>query len=256
MRRRSKLASLIESELRVCDVVSTPRSRPGRGIVLPFDARSLPAPRLRLGNYVAVKDRGGVCTYASAPVRRLRSGDFGESPLSVLFDTMAGSRSLRVICAAMPGALLGMSAAYGESIRQPVPALTVTPLIAVTSSGHRGGPFSPSSFQYRVVASTGTVRYSIKTPAWLTPSPSAGTADASGVTITLSVNAEALRLPSGTYGPGVAFTNVTNGKGSTVVRAALLIKEPPPPTPTFGTYLLDDRGGYLLDDRARRLLAR
>ena len=170
---------------------------------------------------------------------------------------MAGNRSVRFICVTVP-ALLGMSTAYGESLKQPVPALTVTPLTAVAFSGHRGGPFSPSSFQYRVAASTGTVRYSIKTPAWLTPSPSAGTADTSGVTITLSVNAEAFRLPSGAYGPGVAFTNVSNGKGSITVRATLLIQGPPPPTPTptSATYLLDDRGRYLLDDRAGRLLAR
>ena len=169
---------------------------------------------------------------------------------------MAGDRSVSFVCAAIPAALLGISTACGESLKQPVPALTVTPLTAVTFVGHRGGPFAPSSFQYRVAASAGTVRYSIRTPAWLTSSPSAGTADASGVTITLSVNAGALRLPSGTYGPGVAFTNVTNGKGTTTVRATLLIKEPPPPPPTSATYLLDDRGGYLLDDRAGRLLAR
>ena len=181
---------------------------------------------------------------------------FGKSPLSATFDTMAGNRRVRVIWVTMPAALLGMSTAYGQSIKQPVPALTVTPLTAVTSTGHRGGPFLPSSFQYRVAASTGTVRYSIKTPAWLTPSSTVGTTDTTGVIITLSVNADASRLPSGTYGPGVAFTNVTNGKGSTTVRATLLIQGPQPPTPPSATYLLDGRGGYLLDGRAGRLLAR
>ena len=171
---------------------------------------------------------------------------------------MAGNRRVRFICVTVSVALLGMSTAYGEGIKQPVPALTVTPLTAAAFTGHRGGPFSPSSFQYRVAASTGTVRYSIKTPAWLTPSSNVGTTDTTGVIVTLSVNAEAFRLPPGTYGPGVAFTNVTNGKGSTTVRATLLIQRPPPPTPTptSATYLLDDRGGYLLDDRAGRLLAR
>ena len=156
----------------------------------------------------------------------------------------------------MLAAWLGISTAYGESNKQSVPALTVTPLTAVVFSGQRGGPFSPASFQYRVAASTSTVRYSIKTPAWLTVSSNAGTADTTGVTITLSVNEEALRLPSGTYGPGLAFTNVTNGKGSVTVRATLLIQAPPAPTPTSATYLLDEGGGYLLDDRAGRLLAR
>ena len=254
MRCRSKLASLIESELQDCDAVSKVRSRAGRLIAPPSGGRSLPALRLRLGNYVAVQDRVGVCTYAVSVGARLPV-IMRQRADSRVTGFMAGNRSVRFICVTVP-ALLGISTAYGESLKQPVPALTVTPLTAVAFSGHRGGPFSPSSFQYRVAASTGTVRYSIKTPAWLTPSPSAGTADTSGVTITLSVNAEAFRLPSGAYGPGVAFTNVSNGKGSTTVRATLLIQGPPPPTPTSAPYLLDDRGGHLLDDRPRRLLAR
>jgi hypothetical protein len=250
------LTSLIESAVQDRDAVLKPRSRAARLIGPPCGARSLPPPRLRLGNYVSPQDKVGVCTYAVAVGRWLHSDDLGKSPLSVIFGTLAGNRIVRFVCVTLPAVLLSMATACGESLEQPVPALTVTPLTAVAFSGHRGGPFAPSSFQYRVAAATGSVRYSIKTPAWLTPSPSAGVADTAGVIITLSVNAEALRLPSGIYGPGVAFTNVTNGKGTTTVRATLLIQERPAATPIFGSYLVDDHGGHLLDDRAGKLLAR
>jgi hypothetical protein len=77
-----------------------------------------------------------------------------------------------------------------------------------------------------VSASTGTINYSIRTPAWLTASPPFGVTDTNGVTITLTVNESASRLPKGTYGPGVGFSNVTNGRGSTTKRAALIIQVP------------------------------
>src|SRR5262245_56168447 len=106
-------------------------------------------------------------------------------------------------------------------------------------SGPRGGPFSPPLFQYRVSASTGTVSYSIRTPSWLTASLTSGRADADGVTITLSANAEALHLAPGGYGPGVAFTNVSNGQGSTIRLAKLIIRAPSSPHPTGQAALKD-----------------
>jgi hypothetical protein len=141
------------------------------------------------------------------------------------------------------------------------PSLIVTPASSVTFSGPRGGPFSPARFEFRVSSTTGTVNYSIRTPSWLTASPTFGTTDTRGVTITLTVNANASRLSPGAYGPGVAFTNVSNGQGSTTKPAKLIIlgSSPPPAAgqiaPNRGGFLLDDRGGYLLDDRAGRLLA-
>jgi hypothetical protein len=77
-----------------------------------------------------------------------------------------------------------------------------------------------------------------------------------GVTITLTVNANASRLSPGAYGPAVAFTNVSNGKGSTTRLAKLTIQAPSSPratdqiVPNGGSYLLNNRGGYLLDDRS------
>ncbi len=141
------------------------------------------------------------------------------------------------------------------------PSLIVTPASSMALSGPRGGPFSPARFEFRVSSSTGTVRYSIRTPSWLTASSTFGTTDTGGVTITLTVNANASRLSPGAYGPGVAFTNVSNGQGSTIRAAKLMVQASSPPrasgqiAPSRGGFLLDDRGGYLLDDRAGRLLA-
>jgi hypothetical protein len=149
----------------------------------------------------------------------------------------------------------------GAAQRSAGPALIVTASTGITFSGPQGGPFSPSLIEYRVSASTGTVNYSIRTPSWLTANPPFGATDTSGVTITLSVNASASRLPPGAYGPGVAFTNVSNGQGSTTSPAKLIIqvRSPPSPTgqiaPSRGGYLLDSSGESLLDDRGGRLLA-
>jgi hypothetical protein len=160
--------------------------------------------------------------------------------------------------------LLLTSIGAAENLARPTPpSLVVTPPASMAFSGPQDGPFSPSSFQYRVSASTGTVSYSIRTPSWLTASSSFGVTDTSGVTITLTINARASRLPPGTYGPGVAFTNVTNGQGSATRSATLIIQAPSPPASpprhvpdSRGGYLLDSHGRYLLDEGASRLLAR
>jgi hypothetical protein len=145
------------------------------------------------------------------------------------------------------------------------PSLIVSPPSSVTFSGPRGGPFAPSLFEFRVSSTTGTVRYSVRTPSWLTASPTFGTTDTRGVTITLTVNANALRLSPGGYGPAVAFTNVSTGYGSTTRPAQLIVQgaaaaSSPRATdqiaPNRGGYLLDNRGGYLLDDAGNRLQAR
>jgi len=138
------------------------------------------------------------------------------------------------------------------------------------------------------------VSFSVKTPAWLTASPSTGAADPGGVTVKLAVSPAASQLRPGVYGPGIAFTNVTNGLGSTHRMATLTIKsgapeaKAVPPSATAGVppsrvvappakvvappakagaptkkdsfwdknsgYLLDQSGGQLLDDRGERML--
>ena len=154
--------------------------------------------------------------------------------------------------------------------KAPRASLLVTPPSGIALSGSQGGPFSPSSFEYRVSASAGAVNYSIKTPSWLTANSTFGTAGTSGVTITLTVNSTALQLPPGAYGPGIAFTNTTNGQGSTTRSARLIIQAPSPPaSPSTrapwpstrqgrkgsGGYLLNNGPGHLLDHLGRKLLA-
>jgi hypothetical protein len=175
---------------------------------------------------------------------------------------MRASGHVASIASAIPALLLltQIGAAQRPTGQSP-PSLIVTPLTSIAFSGPPGGPFSPSVIEYRISASTGTVIYSIRSPSWLTASSTSGAADAGGVTITLRVNASAASLPPGTYGPAVAFTNVSNGRGSATRPARLTVRGASPPRPTGqiergrGGYLLDGRGGYLLDDRGGRLLA-
>jgi hypothetical protein len=168
------------------------------------------------------------------------------------------SIALLVVSASLLSTQVGAAQRLTE---QSPPSLIVTPSTSIAFSGPPGGPFSPSLVEYRIRASTGTLNYSIRTPSWLTASSSFGSTDTAGVTITLTLNASASRLLPGTYGPGIGFTNVSNGRGSATRSARLTVRGPsmPPPTGQIergrGGYLLDGRGGYLLDDRGGRLLA-
>ena len=131
------------------------------------------------------------------------------------------------------------------------PSLVIMPSSGIQASGPQGGPFSPAVVQYLVRATSGTIRFAIAPPFWLTADPRLGTTGAEGVMITLTINQRALRLPPGTYGPRTTFTNLTSGQGSTTRSASLIVHDPPP-----SGYLLDERGGYLSDDRKERLRAR
>jgi hypothetical protein len=149
-----------------------------------------------------------------------------------------------------------------KPVGPPTPSLVVAPATGITVSGVQGGPLSPSVFQYFLSASIGTVSYSIRTPSWLTATPSFGTAGTGGVMVTLTVNPTAFRLEPGVYGPGIAFTNVTNGQGSATRAATLTVQKSSPvgspsatPAPKGqGGFLLDGHGGHLLDDRGKRLI--
>ena len=161
-----------------------------------------------------------------------------------------------------------------ESVKPSPSLLVVTPATSMAVSGMQGGPFLPTAFQYRVSASIGTISYSIRTPSWLTASSSFGAAGASGVTITLTVNPTAAHLQPGVYGPGVAFTNVSNGRGSTIRTAILRVRARSSAgsmldnrvgvrarpsagvLDNHGGYLLDGYGDYLLNEGGERLLAR
>ena len=107
---------------------------------------------------------------------------------------------------------------------QSLPALIITPSSSIEFSGPQGGPFSPSSFEYRISASSGTISYSIRTPSWLTANSTSGSTDTNGIIITLTVNANASSLSPGRYGPAVGFTNVSNGRGTSTRSAKLIVQ--------------------------------
>jgi hypothetical protein len=105
------------------------------------------------------------------------------------------------------------------------PALQVTPATGDTASGTHGGPFSPSSFNYALSATGGSVKYSITTPSWLTASSGSGTVTTTAKTITFAVNSSARSLGPGTYTANIGFNNTTNNQGNTT-RVATLIVNP------------------------------
>jgi hypothetical protein len=151
--------------------------------------------------------------------------------LSIVLGEMSSSRATMVAKRA-PATFLGIFAmlrsmpvgAEEKPGRPSQPSLIVTPASSMAFSGPHGGPFSPARFEFRVSSTTGIVGYSIRTPSWLTASSTFGTTDTRGVTITLTVNANASRLSPGEYGPGVEFTNVSNGQDSTTRPAKLIIQ--------------------------------
>jgi hypothetical protein len=105
------------------------------------------------------------------------------------------------------------------------PALQVTPATGDAASGTHGGPFSPSSFNYALSATGGSVKYSITTPSWLTASSTSGTVTTTAKTITFTANSSARSLGSGTYTGNIDFNNTTNSQGNTT-RVATLVVNP------------------------------
>jgi hypothetical protein len=105
------------------------------------------------------------------------------------------------------------------------PALQVTPATGNTVSGTHGGPFTPSSFTYKLSSTFGSVSYSITTPSWLTASSKSGTVTTTAKTITFAVNSKARSLGPSTYTDNVNFNNTTNNQGNTT-RVATLIVNP------------------------------
>ncbi len=106
--------------------------------------------------------------------------------------------------------------------------LKVTPSANIFSSGPQGGPFSPSSFVYKLTGAAGSVLYTISgIPDWLTASPTSGTATAAGVNVTFKVDDSALGLAPGTHQAIITFTNKTNGIGTQTRTARLAVTTSP-----------------------------
>ena len=99
----------------------------------------------------------------------------------------------RVLCLAALSSGFGGAAAAQTA---PRPSLTVTPSSPINISGPEGGPFSPRSIQYRLSASTGTIKFAIAAPFWLTADLRAGTVGIHSVTYALAEPAGIETLPS------------------------------------------------------------
>jgi hypothetical protein len=104
------------------------------------------------------------------------------------------------------------------------PALQVSPSTNITASGTQGGTFSPSSFNYTLRASNGSLNYSITNlPSWLTASPTSGSVTTTPKTITFRVSSNAHNLQPNTYSNLISFGNTTNGQGTTTRSATLTV---------------------------------
>jgi Divergent InlB B-repeat domain len=101
------------------------------------------------------------------------------------------------------------------------PSLLVTPTTSIVASGTHGGPFSPSSFQYELSATYGSVNYSITPPTWLTASSTSGTVTTKVKTVTFRINSSADKLSPTTYVNSISFNNTTNNQGNTSRLATL-----------------------------------
>ena len=106
-------------------------------------------------------------------------------------------------------------------------ALSVSPSSGLTSSGSKGGPFSPASQIYTLTNTGGS---SIKWTAakgrqtWISLSSTSGTlASGASATVTVSINSNANGLPVGSYSSTVTFKNATNGSGNTTREASLTV---------------------------------
>ena len=152
--------------------------------------------------------------------------------------------------------LAALSGCFGwTAMAQPAsrPSLTVTPTSPINISGAQGGPFSPPSVQYHLSASTGTIKFAITPPFWLTADPRVGTVGVEGMTVTLSPNPQALKLAPRAYQAPATFTNLTDGQGTTSRTAKLTVLRSATPSQGF---LLDESGAHLRDNRGERLIAR
>ena len=137
------------------------------------------------------------------------------------------------------------------------PVLVVVTTSGISTSEPRGGPFNPPSFQYRVRTTTGSAKFSVATPAWLRADPKVGATDPSGVLVNIEINAHAKDSTSRPVRSEGAFTNLTNGRGTTIRPAVLTVHVAAAPKGSGSdkNYLLDHKGDWLRTEQGERLLA-
>jgi YVTN family beta-propeller protein len=139
--------------------------------------------------------------------------------------TNLGSNNVSVISTAT-NTVVGAPIPVGNSplyvvIPPSASALQVSPSTDIAASGIQGQLFSPSSFNYQLSSTNGSVHYSISgIPSWLNASFTTGTVPPT-VTDTFSVNA--CGFGPGTYTATIAFTNTGGGPGTTTRNATLTV---------------------------------
>jgi probable HAF family extracellular repeat protein len=105
------------------------------------------------------------------------------------------------------------------------PQLVISPATGITSTGLPGGPFTPSSFQLQLKASTGTANFSIAgVPSWLSASTTSGIATTAGTPVTLTVNSSANSFAFGVYSAPITITNSDTGLGNQTLSASLAVQ--------------------------------
>jgi subtilisin family serine protease len=117
-----------------------------------------------------------------------------------------------------------------DAVIPAAPALALSPLDGLSSSGPPGGPFSPTSKSYTLTnPGVGDVNFTASTPAaWATVSPASGTlAQGASTTVTVTINGNAASLALGAYSSTVDFSNTTNGIGSASRTVALSVELAP-----------------------------
>jgi uncharacterized membrane protein len=101
--------------------------------------------------------------------------------------------------------------------------LQVSPATDIVASGIQGQLFSPSSFNYQLTSTSGSVNYSISgIPSWLNASFTSGTATTSPTTVSFSLINVASLSPN-TYTATITFTNTSSGQGNTTRTATLTV---------------------------------
>jgi hypothetical protein len=117
----------------------------------------------------------------------------------------------------------------------PSPALQVTPATNIASSGNQGGPFAPTSFQYQLSSTSGSINYQITgIPSWLNANFTSGNVTTSPLTVTLYL-VNVASLTPGAYSGTITFTNADTGIVNTTRTATLTINGALYASPAFGS---------------------
>lgn len=149
-------------------------------------------------------------------------GHAGSTNFTVAQNTETGASILYAVANGIPST--GTPVTVQSSCGAETAALAVTPADNISASGTQGGPFSPSTFKYKLSATNGSLNYSITNlPSWLTVSSTSGTLTNSAKTIIFKIDSSAKDLAANTYINSINFNNVSDSTGSTVRIATLTI---------------------------------